>query len=457
MKVYLRNAKVILALTQVLVLSPVEAESLSFLQAYQKSLTYDATLLAAENQFDAQKEEIEKANAAFLPQIRIVGTRGFAYTDSTSGTLRGTPIQRHSLYQTENYSLQVRQPIFNWANFAAYDQAVAKVEQGESILKIERLKLISRVTQSYLDLLNTVENIRYVSAQKKSVEQQLEMAERRFKSEVGTITEIHEAKTKLAEVQAQELDWNNHLDYAKRVLENTIGEYPKQFFLLDPSKLKTDPLDGKPLAEWLDMATHNSPELHAAELRMEVASEEIEKNKANHYPTVDLVGQKVYSSSDNTFTVGNVYDTNAVNIQVNVPVYMGGYVSASVRQAQAQYEQARNLLDDVRRDLNVNVHDFYNDIQKGLGSIKAYEQAVMSAEIALSGTISGFKAGFRSNVDVLNAEERLFNAKRLLSKERYGLINNRIQLKLSAGVLSNEDVEEVNKCLAIPNFIEENG
>lgn len=456
MKTSQPSLKVVWCLSVVLYAQTLNAESLSFLDAYQKSLTFDATVLAAQNQYEAQKEEINKANAGFLPQIRISGVRGFAYTDSTSGNAYGQAIQRHSLYQTENYSLQVRQPIFNKSTFAASDQAEAKVKQGEWALSAERLNLISRLTQAYLDLLNTVENIRYVTAQKKSVQQQLELAERRFKSELGTVTEIHEAKTNLEQVIAEELGWNDHLDYAKHVLENFIGEYPKQFFLLDPNKLKLDSLESKTLSEWLDVATQHNPKLHAAEYNLEVAEHEIEKDKGGHYPTVDLVGQKVYSSSDNTFTVGNIYDTNSVNIQVNVPIYLGGYVSATVRQAEAQFAQARNLLDDVKRDLNVSVHNLYNELQKGALRIKAYEQAVKSAEIALVGTTNGYQAGFRTNVEVLNAETRLYDARRLLSKERYTFVNNRIQLKLSAGTLSASDVEEVNSWLTIPSSLEDN-
>jgi len=428
----------------------VEAQSLSLMQAFQKAQQYDATLRAAVADNKAQKEEINKSFAAFLPQVRVGMYEGRGITDSEVPGPLGSTSKRHSNYDSRNYSVSMRQSIFNKANFAEYKQAKADVAKSNAMLESAQFNMASRVTGAYLDLLLSEENVRYSKAQKSSAQSQLEQAKKRYKAGVGTITEVSEANANLESVIALELEWANGVEYAKRALENITGVYADALLSLDPSKLPLAEPQPNNVESWIGTAMEKNADIMAAQNEYLVVTQEVEKNNSGHYPTLDLVAARTHTQSDNNYTIGSQYDTDSIGLQLNVPLYTGGYVSSTVRQAVARVEQASEKLSEKQRTVSSDVRKYYNEITNGIARIEAQSQSVASYETALVGTQKGYESGMRSNVDVLTAQEKLYSAKRELARERYKLIYSRIQLKQMAGMLTEVDIAEVNDWLATP-------
>ena len=427
-----------------------EAQSLSLMQAFQKAQQYDATLRAAVADNKAQKEEINKSFAAFLPQVRVGMYEGRGITDSEVPGALGSTSKRHSNYDSRNYSVSMRQSIFNKANFAEYKQAKADVAKSNAMLESAQFNMASRVTGAYLDLLLSEENVRYSKAQKSSAQSQLEQAKKRYKAGVGTITEVSEANANLESVVALELEWANGVEYAKRALENITGVYADALLSLDPSKLQLAVPQPSNVDAWINTAMEKNADIVAAQNEYLVVTQEVEKNNSGHYPTLDLVAARTHTQSDNNYTIGSQYDTDSIGLQLNVPLYTGGYVSSTVRQAVARVEQASEKLSEKQRAVSADVRKYFNEITNGVARIEAQNQSVTSYEIALVGTQKGYESGLRSNVDVLTAQEKLYSAKRDLARERYKLIYSRIQLKQVAGMLVEGDIAEVNGWLATP-------
>ena len=189
-------------------------------------------------------------------------------------------------------------------------------------------------------------------------------------------------------------------------------------------------------------------EVAAARQEIQIAKTEIMKQRAVRYPTINLSGGRNYSESDNNYTIGSTYDTYSISLQMSMPIYTGGYASASVRQAQSKRLKAQEQLSWQERGTESNVRKYYNGVISSIAQIKAYEQAVKSGEIAFTGTKKGFEAGLRTNTEVLDAEQKLLSSKRNLAKSRYQYILNFLQLKDSAGSLATSDVDEVNGWLS---------
>lgn len=427
-----------------------EAQSLSLLQAYQKAQQYDATLRAAVADNKAQKEEINKAFAAFLPQVKIGLYDGRGVTDSEVPGVLGTTSKRHSVYDSRNYSLSMRQSIFNKANFAEYKQSKADVAKSNALLDSAQFNMTSRVTGAYLDLLLSEDNVRYSKAQKSSAQSQLEQAKKRFKAGFGTMTEISEANANLETVIAQELEWNSDVESYKRALENITGVYAETLLSLDPAKLLLATPQPANVEAWIMTAMGKNADIIATRNEHLVATQEVERNNSGHFPTLDLVASRTYTQSDNNYTIGSQYDTNSIGLQLNIPLYSGGYVSSSVRQAVARVEQASEKLSEKQREVSMDIRKYFNEIINGIARIEAQSQSVASYETALVGTQKGHEAGMRSNVEVLTAQEKLYSAKRDLARERYKLIYSRIQLKQVAGLLTESDIAEINGWLAAP-------
>ena len=428
----------------VLVPITVNAEQLSLLQAYQKAQKYDALLKAAVSSNDAQMEEISKARAVFMPQARISASKGKAFTDAYTSVA-----PKHSEYYTNNYALTVRQTIYSKANFANYSQAFSEVAKSKAILEKEQLSLASRVTGAYLDLLLASDNIRYSDSQKKSAASQLEQANRKFAAGVGTVTEVNEAKANLDKVIAQSLEWVNALEYSKRALENVTGVYADSSFTINLDKLSLVPPNPINIDEWVELAMQKNQEIVAAQNEYLSALQEIEKNKSGHFPTLDLIASKSQSENDNNYTIGSKYVTDSISLQLNIPLYSGGYVSATVRQAIAKSEELQQMLEDKKRTVSVNVRKYFNEVLNGVARVEAHQSSVRSYEAALIGTQKGYEAGFRTNVEVLGAQEKFYLALRDLASERYKLIYNRLALKQVVGVLNEDDISEVSASLSL--------
>lgn len=438
-----RHALSILLLVPILVFAD---EPISLMDAYTSAQSHDAAMQAAFADNTAQREGVDMAFSQFLPQARISAFKGRGSTDRETVGLPGT---RHFVYDSENYAFTVRQSIYSKSNQASYSQAKAIASKSDAVLEKEKAALTGRVIGNYLNLLLSAENVAYTERQRLKLESQVDQAKKRYQGGVGTITEISEAEANLELVNANQLEFVNNLEYSKRTMENITGLDFKRFYLLDPYRLpltKPEPAD---VQHWIDLAQNHNPELKAQVNEVEASRQEVEKNRGGHYPTLDALASRTISESDANNTIGSKFETDTVGLQLNMPIYSGGYVNASVRRAQANLLKAQETLTDLQRQVSVQTRKFYNEVMNGLARIQALDASVKSFETALAGTEKGFAAGLRTNIDVLNAQDRLFSAKRELAKERYNYIYSRLQLKLVSGIFTQADIEESNTWLSL--------
>ncbi|MEI2637137.1 MAG: TolC family outer membrane protein [Methylotenera sp.] len=409
---------------------------------YQQAVNYDAKYRAALANTDADREEINKAKALFYPKAQLGASRGRGETGRTTQTTNGT-VESDLSYHTQNYALSVRQPLYNKETFATYQSAKSFVSSSEELLRQETAKLMLNLTGAYLEMLYAAEKVTLLKAKIHAVNRQLDQAEKRFKQGQGTVVEISEAETNLDIAKAELILANNALADHRESLFNMTGKTVEAPASLDVQKLPAKLEEH--LDFWLNNAKQHNPEIAAATHTVEVARQEIEKRRAGHYPTVDLVGVRSYSENDSNNTLGSRFDSATVAVQMNVPLFAGGYVNASVRQAQDKLTAAEETLNSKLREARANVRKYFNNVHSQLLSILAYQQAVKSAGIALDGTQKGFTAGIKTNIEVLDAQQKLFSSQLELSKTQYGLINDWVNLKYSAGLLSEAELAKISQ------------
>lgn len=413
------------------------------LRLYQKAVQYDANYRIALANTEADREEINKAKALFYPKAQLSASRGRGDTERVTQTTLGA-VETDLDYRTQNYVLSMRQPLFNKETFATYNSAKSFVSASEEQLRQETARLMLKITSTYLEVLYAVEKVRLLEAKINAVRQQLKQAEQRYKQGEGTIVEISEVQTSLDIAKAEQILANNALAEHRETLRNMTGQDVELASRLNAQKLPSKLETAENLDFWLDSAKKHSPEITAAEHSLEVAKQEVEKKRAGHYPTVDLVGVRSYSENDSNNTLGSRFDTTTVAVQMNVPLFAGGYVNASVRQAQDKLTAAEETLNSKVRETSANVRKYFNGVHSQFLSIAAYRQAVKSSDIALTGTQKGFTAGFKTNIEVLDAQQKLFNSQLELSKAQYSLVNDMVNLKYSAGLLNEEELAKVS-------------
>lgn len=449
MKDVMKLLVILVVVAEMFTAFPAFGRPLDLLSAYQKAVEYDAQIRAAKADNTISKEEIGKARAEFRPRLNVSGARGRNETKSITPYYYGTYQHNDQFYNSINYAFSVQQPLFNMSSIAQYKQAKAVAAKSDNLLLNEESNLILRITEAYCNALYSEDNYEFSQAHIKASLEQLQQTKRRFDKGFGTITEVSEAQAAYDMALAEGVEVVNGLEYSRRELERIAGVYPDELCKLVPEKIVlTRPLPDS-VESWVELARSDNHEVAAARQEVQIARRELQKQGAARYPSISLVGSRNYSESDNNYTIGSTYDTYSISLQMSMQLYSGGYVSAAVRQARARRLKAQEQLSWQERGVESNVRKYFNGVVSSISQIKAYEQAVKSGEVALKGTKKGFEVGLRTNMEVLDADQKLLSSRRNLAKSRYQYILSRLQLKDSAGTLMANDVEEVNGWLGM--------
>lgn len=424
------------------------AWSLDLRQAYEAALQNDAAIRASRAAADASRERLPQAQAQRRPSVSLSATRNYNDLTSRTQNFLGQPVTQQNHYYSGNQSLTVRQPIYRPYNNALVDQARAQVEDANALLERDEQSLVVRVGEAYFDVLLARDQLDLVAAQKASYTVQLDAARKGLAAGSGTRTDVDEAQARLDMTGAQELEALQNLEFTQRRLQTLTGQPLAQLAGLDVQRFRPEPPMPARLEDWVALAEEASPELRSLRAQVEAARLEIDKAQAGHKPTLDAVAQWARSSSDSVTSVNSRYDQGVVGLQLTIPLYSGGYVSSTVRQALAAQERAREALEATRLDLGVRVHREFRGMTEGALRIAALEQAVRSAEQAVISSRKSQQAGSRTTVDVLNAEQQKTMALRDLAQARYLYLLSRMRLQSLAGQERQASVEQANASLA---------
>jgi protease secretion system outer membrane protein len=431
-----------LALVTVLACAPACALDLS--QAYQAAMEQDASLRAARASTAARSERIPQTRAQLLPNLSASASRNRNALDSTEPNFLGTPVTTSRNYNSSSAALTLRQPLFRKYQMADYRQAQAQVEDANAILEREIQNVGVRVSGAYFEALLTADQLALVLSQKIAYTSQLDAAKKRFAAGSGTRTDIDEAQAALDLNAAQELEARQNVDFTRRQLQTLVNQPVDSLATLDAGKLVLGPPVPNRLEDWTERAEAGSPEIRSLKAQVEAARREVEKAEAGHYPTLDAIAQVSRNESDTVTSVNNRYTNKSIGLQLSVPLFAGGYVNSTIRQALADQERAEQSLEALRRDLGVRVHKEFRGVTEGVLQVRALEQAVRSTEQVTLSNRRSFEAGSRTLNDTLNAEQQNVSAQRDLAQARYIYLISRVRLQALAGGPKTEVIDEIN-------------
>jgi len=336
------------------------------------------------------------------------------------------------------------QPVYHHDYWVGLRQADATVAQAEADYGVAKQDLMIRLASGYFDLLAAQDNLDFARAEKEATARQLEQAKQRFEVGLIAITDVHEAQAQYDLTVAQEISADNLLANAREALQEITGQYEETPQLLqdDIPLLSPEPAD---IEQWVAKATEQNLSLKSAQFASSVASEEVNRQRSGHFPTLDVVASKNYSDSNSAF--GSERESEQISLQLNVPLFAGGAVSSRTRQAAYRAEAAKQTLLQTRRGVVRQARNAYLGVIAEISRVKALNQAVISSAKANEATQAGFEVGTRTIVDVLLSQRELFRAKRDYARSRYDYILNTLRLKQAAGSLTHSDIAAVNKWL----------
>lgn len=412
------------------------------MDVFNLSLTSDPQLLAEAASRQAVGELDAQARANFLPQVDLTANTGKTWLDSSAENFGGK-----TDYNNHGYSLSLVQPIYRRQNFVQSEQANIAIEGADASYAVVEQSLIVRVAERYFGVLGAEDDLTFALAEREAIAKQLEQTQQRFDVGMATITDVTESQAAYDLANASVIEAENALNNANEQLRETSGQYIDELSGLqaDSPLVSPEPAD---IDEWSQTALVQNPALMVATSNVNSAEQNIELQKSGHYPSLDLIAQKNFDSqSDSNFNGSSKSHTETIGVQLNVPIYEGGAVVSRTREASYRLDEAMQNEEEQRRVVTRQTRESYNGVISGISRVKALNQAVVSNEKALESTQAGYEVGTRTTVDVLNARRNLFSARRDYARSRYDYILNTLRLKQAAGIVTVDDLEQINNWL----------
>ena len=416
-------------------------------QVYEQALRNDPVFLGAMKERDAGLENRAIGRAGLLPKLGYTYNKGRNNSKATYlDTQRGTQHDDRN-YNSYGSTLTLQQPLIDYEAYASYRKGVAQALFADENFRSKSQELLVRVLTSYTQALFAQDQIDIAQAKKKAFEQQFQQNEQMFRQGEGTRTDILEAESRYELATAEEIEARDEQDAALRELGALIGVPAVdiadlaplgdgfQSFTLQPANFDT----------WHELAVSNNPTLASQRQALEAARFEVERNRAGHLPRVSAYASVRQNESESGNTYNQRYDTNTIGIEVSVPLYAGGGVSASTRQASRSMEQAEYELEAKTRETLIELRRQFSACLSGVNKLRAYQKALTSAEALVVSTRQSILGGERVNLDALNAEQQLYTTRRDLARTRYDYLMAWTKLHYYAGTLREDDLAKVDE------------
>lgn len=415
-------------------------------QVYVMSKASDPKYKAAHHEFEAIKFAEPQALAGLLPTVsleyadsrteqRILSSANTVYAAGTSN------------YPVRNTTLSLTQPIFKLAAWAGYAQAKAKVRQAAASFAATEQDLMLRVATAYLNVLGARDVLEFSEAERDAIKRQLDLVRERFQSKLVARVGLHDAQARYEIKEADVVAARNDLDDKLQALMEMTG---KPVSAIKPLR------DEIPLAlpepaeidKWIATGQEQNLQLLSRRQQVEVAREEIGRQRSGHAPVVDLVATRNNKETGGSlFGGGSNVETTDLMVRITVPIYSGGATAALTGEAVSRFHVSQEDLEREARQVERQVRSAFQGVTGGVVRVKALTQGVISALSARELKVEGYKSGIGTVLQVLDAERDLYAAKRDSAKARYDLLFNRLRLKQAVGTLSEDDLAEVSRLM----------
>nr|HQV08722.1 TolC family outer membrane protein [Thauera sp.] len=360
------------------------------MQVYRDALANDAKFSAARAQYEAGQEKVVQGRAGLLPQVGMD-----ANTTWNDAKLKPAGAQpRAGSYNSNGYGVQLTQPLFRWQNWVQFKQGELQTALADTQFGIARQDLVLRVSEAYFNVLNAQDALAAVTQLRTAASEQLELAKTSFEVGTVTITDVHEAQSRFDLASAQEIAAQNQLEVARQSLAQVIGKQPEALAGLREGVALQRP-QPEAIADWVAAAETGSFGVQAQQLVREIAAREVERARAGHLPTVDVVARhgvnnylQLSAGRNEVTSVGlqlsaGRNEVTSVGLQLNVPLFAGGRVSSVSREAAALRMKADADLEDARRSAALAARQSWLGVTSGMAQVKALEAARVSALSAL--------------------------------------------------------------------------
>ena len=411
--------------------------AMDLLSAVDLAFKSDPQFLRDKDFLNNQKELVNQARAPLMPNIFISGS----YADTENSTSNGT--------NTKNIGVTLSQSIFDREKFLNLNQSRLNLKIAELNFSISKEQTILRIVDAYFNILIAQNNLITIEAEKDAVKEQLEFAKRNFEVGTSTITDQQEAQARFDLIRASEIRAKNNLAIARTNLEKSLLTPLPDNLLGINKKIKLEKPELSEPKEWMEIARDNNLKVKIARIRKQLATLELKKRKIARLPSLNLSLSANNSTVDSTSSI--TQDVKTATLSISAPIYTGGSISASERQAIAELRRQENSLEFEMLNADRFAGKSFRTFVAGLSQVDALEAAEESSQVALESNKLGYEVGVRINIDVLNAQRQLFSTQRDLAIARYEVLQSKLELLSSVGDLDLSAVDQMSKLISESN------
>lgn len=416
-------------------------EALSLTAAYDASRVNDPTVQSAAHAFEASTHEEAIGRGGLYPQVSL--TSRYGYGGRTDGGDDSSYVNSND-YQSNNVTLAAQQPLYDKGRWAAYQEGKARGQLGTQLFDVAGQTLYDRVAKGYFDVARAENEIKLIAQQKAAINGLVTQSKKLYQGGQGAITDVDEAQARLDLVEAQEAEAQARRVAALRALSGRASVAIDDIQAMDEELPAGTPIPPeRDLSYWTDIAREANPELAARLAAVKVAEAQADSQRAGHYPTLSLTSQLSRRENRQYQEQDPRQDAYYVGVQLDIPLYSGGAVRASVAKAEAQVAGAQSDYDVQRQQLAEDIEADYLGVVAGFAKSKAMQRAVESNQRALISTQKGFQGGVRSTVDILDAQQRVFQARRDLLDTKLDMLQSYVSLHTHTGQMNRAVLEQV--------------
>jgi len=436
------NWQTSVAIVSILLSGAVNAANL--LDVYKLAYDNDARFQAVQFQYKIANEVLPQAKAGLLPDVAFAAERIHTEQEivSSDNTVLGSG---ETDFPTTDLTLSLTQPVFRYDSWIGYQQAKSAVKQADIELSAAFQQLIFDVAGAYFAVLTAKDNLEFARVEKAAVGKQLENAISRAKTGVARITDVYDAEARFSISESREVEAENALDDSYQALQEFTGQYITQLAAVQESMPLVSPEPADP-GQWTEKALTQNLALEARTISLDIATQEIKRQRAGHMPTLDLVATRNRRDTEGSlFGGGSEVDTTDYLLRFNLPIYQGGSVNSKMRVAYNEREKSMSELEAERRLVVRETHAAYLGVLSGIKKVEALKKSIIAQEKTLEVKTAGVRAGVNTLLELLDAQRDLYFAQRDYSKARYDYLLSNLKLKQATGSLSITDLEQINR------------
>jgi outer membrane protein len=383
----------------------------------------------------ATDENVPQALSGYRPKVALTASAGYQYTD-TNSTFGGSANQivRSEVHGTDpprSAGLTITQTLYNGNQTANKTRAAESQVSGarEGLRVLEQTILLAAAT-IYMDYLRDAAIVEVQRSNVRVLEQTLKQTRDRFSVGEVTRTDVAQSEAQLAAGKTQLLAAEATLTTTKANFRRIIGNEPEA---LAPGSPVDRFLPGT-LPGAVELSLIENPNVTAAMYGIDVNFLQVKVNEGALLPTVTMQAS-VQQAYEQSMQVYRSFGASAI-AQVAVPIFQGGAEYSLIRQSKETLAQQRLVLEQTRDQTRANTVTAWGQLVAGKAQVASAQSQVTASEIALNGVREEAKAGQRTTLDVLNAQQALVNARVALVTAQHDRVVASYAVLSSVGRLS---------------------